>query len=341
MERRGGTGPLPRTLSETLAGQIATLPDESQRLLGVIAVAGRPVDERLVAAVSDRDETAVREPIRTAVTAGILVPDPATGALRPRHALLGEVLERDLLPAERRAIHERFATVLSDRPELADPSPAGAAAELAHHWLVADRPSEAFRACIAAAEAAERVYAHAAACRQYALAIALEPRLSAEVRADPDLPDPVELRRRAAWVADDADDGDQAIAWLRDALERVDADERPELAGFLHSRIGYSLWTQDRNEEALAEHREAVRLVPAGAAVRRACACARRPGRLVDGCRSLRGVARGRRIGDRVRRGGRCRGGRRSGARHPRAGPGVTRRGRRGDRRARGRAPDR
>ncbi len=262
VERRGGTGPLPRTLSETLAGQIATLPDESQRLLGVIAVAGRPVDERLVAAVSDRDETAVREPIRTAVTAGILVPDPATGALRPRHALLGEVLERDLLPAERRAIHERFATVLSDRPELADPSPAGAAAELAHHWLVADRPSEAFRACIAAAEAAERVYAHAAACRQYALAIALEPRLSAEVRADPDLPDPVELRRRAAWVADDADDGDQAIAWLRDALERVDADERPELAGFLHSRIGYSLWTQDRNEEALAEHREAVRLVP-------------------------------------------------------------------------------
>jgi DNA-binding NarL/FixJ family response regulator/tetratricopeptide (TPR) repeat protein len=262
VERRGGTGPLPRTLSETLAGQIATLPVESQRLLGVVAVAGRPVDERLVAAVSDRDEAAVREPIRAAVTAGILIPDPVSGSLRPRHALLGEVLERDLLPAERRGIHERFAVVLSERPELADPSPAGAAAELAHHWLVADRPAEAFRACIAAAEAAEAVYAYAAACRQYGLAIGLESRLTAEGRAEADLPDPVELRRRAAWVADDADDGEQAIAWLRDALARVDETAQPGLAGLLHSRIGYSLWTQDRSEEALAEHREAVRLVP-------------------------------------------------------------------------------
>ena len=77
VERRGGTGPLPRTLSETLAGQIASLPEESQRLLGVVAVAGRPVDERLVAAVSERDEATVREPIRAAVTAGH--PRPRSG----------------------------------------------------------------------------------------------------------------------------------------------------------------------------------------------------------------------------------------------------------------------
>ena len=193
VERRGGTGPLPRTLSETLAGQIASLPEESQRLLGVVAVAGRPVDERLVAAVSERDEATVREPIRAAVTAGILVPDPATGSLRPRHSLLGEVLERDLLPAERRGIHERFAIVLSERSELADPSPAGAAAELAHHWLSADRPTEAFRACIDAAEAAEAVYAYAAACRQYGLAISLESRWPADVR------DAADLRTRSSF----------------------------------------------------------------------------------------------------------------------------------------------
>ena len=96
-----GPGRLPRTLSETLAGQIATLPDESQRLLAVVALAGRPVDERLVAAVSERDEAAVREPIRAAVTAGILVPDPATGSLRPRHALIGRGPRA--APAARRA----------------------------------------------------------------------------------------------------------------------------------------------------------------------------------------------------------------------------------------------
>ena len=136
-----------------------------------------------MAAVSERDEAAVREPIRAAVTAGVLVPDPATGSLRPRHALLGEVLEQELLPAERRGIHERFAIVLSERSELADPSPAGAAAEL-RPPLAGRQPVRARRSApaIAAAEAAEAVYAFAAACRQYSLAIGLESRLSTEER---------------------------------------------------------------------------------------------------------------------------------------------------------------
>ncbi len=37
----------------------------------------------------------------------------------------------------------------------------------------------------------------------------------------------------------------------------------PGVAGFLHSRLGYQLWVAGRNEEAQAEHREAVRIVPA------------------------------------------------------------------------------
>ncbi len=174
------------------------------------------------------------------------------------------MVERDLLPAERRAIHERFAIVLAQRPDLADPSPAGATAELAHHWLAADRPLEAFRASIRAAEEAGSVFAYVAAARHYRQAIELEGRVSVEARAAADdLPDPVELRRRASWVADDAGETDLAIAWLRDALARVDATADPRLAGFLHSRIGYSHWTAERNEEAHAEHEEAVRLVPA------------------------------------------------------------------------------
>jgi len=49
----------------------------------------------------------VREPIRTAVKQGVLVTDPTSGALRPRHALLGEVAEAGLLPREyQRLIHQ-------------------------------------------------------------------------------------------------------------------------------------------------------------------------------------------------------------------------------------------
>ena len=259
---RGGSEGLPQTLAETLAGQIAALPEPAQRLLGIVAVAGRPIGEELIAAVAERTEPEVREPLRTAVSAGVLHPDPDTGTLRLRHALLGEVVEAQLLPAERRALHERFASALSDGSGQAG-SNGVAAAEIAHHWLGADRPREAFRASIAAAEAAERVYANAAAARHYGIALDLDTRLDPGERADEALPDPVELRRRAARVADDAGETEQAIDWLREAIDLVDEKAEPVVAGILHSRLGYSLWVLERVDEAQRAHREAVRLVPA------------------------------------------------------------------------------
>lgn len=267
VEQRGDGEPLPRTLVETLAQQIARLPETTQRVLGVFAVAGRPIDERLVAAVAERPEEELREAVRAAVAGGVLVPDPGSAALRPRHALLGEVVETSLLPSERRHLHERFAIVLSERPALAggaagSAGAAGLAAELARHWLRADRPAEAYRASITAGAQAESVHAYASAVRQYAQALDLEARLSEAERDGDGLPDPVELRRRAARVADDTGDNDQAIAWLREALARVDPVAQPEVAGLLHSRLGYSLWAAERNEEAARDHREAVRLVP-------------------------------------------------------------------------------
>ena len=258
-ERNGARGPLPRTLTETLIAQVAALPDAAQAMLGIVAVGGRAVDERLVAAVAEVPEATVREPIRSAVERGVLVFDLDSGALRPRHALLAEVIEASLLPAERRMFHERYATVLVARPELADPSPAGATGELAHHWFAADRPAEAFRASIEAAEAAAAVFAYGSALRQYERAIELEPRIDRR----PDDPDPIELRRAAAQAADDAGESDRAIGWLRDALARVDETEDPVRAGVLHGRMGYSYWIAERNEDALTEHLEAVRLVPA------------------------------------------------------------------------------
>jgi DNA-binding CsgD family transcriptional regulator/tetratricopeptide (TPR) repeat protein len=263
VEREGAVGPLPRTLTETLTRQITQLPEPTQRMLGVIAVAGRPVDERFVAAIGDEPEVEVREALRPAVAAGVLVPDPAGPALRPRHALLTEVVEDRLLPSERRALHERLAVVLTEQPKLAAKTAAGAAAELAHHWAAADRPAEAFRASIVAAQRAEAVFAVGAVVRHYRTALDLEPRLSAAERAADDLPDHVDLLLLAARYADDLGEEDEAIAWLHAALAGVDPEQAPERAGLIHSRLGYSLWVAERNEEALAEHEEAVRLVPA------------------------------------------------------------------------------
>ncbi len=262
VERAGSGGPLPRTLTETLSRLINRLPEATQRVLGTMAVAGRPVDERFVAAIADQPEPEVREALRPAVGSGVLVTDPSGPALRPRHALLTEVIEANLLPAERRALHERMAGVLTERPDLAAPTAAGAAAELAHHWLAADHPVEAFRASLTAARRAEEVYARGAAVRHYRTAIELESRLDVEERDTDDVPDQVDLLVRAAIVSDDVGDDEQAIDWLRRALTMVDPAVEPERAGLIHSRLGYSLWAAERNEEALAEHQAAVQLVP-------------------------------------------------------------------------------
>ena len=103
--------------------------------------------------------------------------DSGGSAVALRHALLAEVVLADLLAGERRGLHAAFARALADRPELADKSPAGAAGELAHHWAAADRPVEAFRASLEAADAAAAVYAHGEAYRQRRRALELWERL--------------------------------------------------------------------------------------------------------------------------------------------------------------------
>jgi DNA-binding CsgD family transcriptional regulator len=253
---------LPWTLTETVTGRLTAVGPAAQRLLEIVAVAGRPVDERLVAAVAGLLEHGVRAPLREAVTEGLLVMDAVDGTLRTRHALLREVLERRLLPAERRSLHERFATVLEERPELADPGPAGPAAELARHRAAAGQPEAAYRAWVDAALAAERVFAHADAAAHYRRAIELEPSLDPASAASRS-PDPVDLRHRAARAANDAADDASAIEWVRSALALVDEREDPARAGVLRSFLGYLLWVTDDVEGAQREHEAAVALVPA------------------------------------------------------------------------------
>ena len=162
------------------------------------------------------------------------------------------------MPAERRAYHERYAVVLTERPELADPSPAGAAGR-AGPPLVRRGSAAGGVPCVhRCRRAAEAVYAYRSALRQYERAIELEPRIQ-PAEGDPDA---VELRRSAAHAADDAGETERAIEWFQDALRRIDEATDPTRAGIIHGRLGYSLWLAGRNEDARAEHLEAIRLVP-------------------------------------------------------------------------------
>ncbi len=262
-ELRSPSGSLPRTLTETIGAQITALPEAARELLRVVALAGRPVDDRLLAAVAGRSDVEVRDPLRDMLGRGLLVVDPGTGGITPRHALLREVIEATLLPAERRTIHESFATVLTEWPALAAPGAAGAAADLARHWSGADRPLDAFRAWIRAAVAAHAVFAHRDAAAHYRRALELEPAVADAASEDPGIPDPVELRRRAARAASDAGDTAGAVELVRAAIARIEPDADPIRAGSLHSELGYLLWLADDPDAAQVEHERAVTLVPA------------------------------------------------------------------------------
>ena len=113
----------------------------------IVAVGGRSIDEELLVAVADRPVADVRDALHEAVDRRVLLIGD-DGRIGFRHALVREVAEAELLAGERRELHERLASVLAERTELAEPSPAGAAAELAYHWEGAGRPTEALEAAI-------------------------------------------------------------------------------------------------------------------------------------------------------------------------------------------------
>src|SRR5580693_8958987 len=140
---------LPARLAELLAARAGRCAGDAQAVLAGLAVAGRPLGEDLLAAVTGLEAGTVRRGLRELAAAQLLAEDTTGGGHRPRHALLGEAVAAGLLPGERAVLHERAARALAGDPALA--------AEVARHWQAADRPAEELPARAAAAEAAERV----------------------------------------------------------------------------------------------------------------------------------------------------------------------------------------
>ncbi len=103
----------------------------------------------------------------------ILVVDPSGGRLAFRHALIGEAVADDLLPGERVRLHAALARILADRPDLASPTRAGAAAEVAHHLFEAHDLPAALAASAAAGDAAVAARAYPEARGLYERALDL------------------------------------------------------------------------------------------------------------------------------------------------------------------------
>jgi ATP/maltotriose-dependent transcriptional regulator MalT len=183
-----------------------------------------------------------------------------------RHALVQDAVAGELLPAEWRELHRVFAEALAEDPGLVPPD--RVAAELAFHWYEAGDSARALPALLAAAEAAERLVAHARS----------RPTCwSARWPPGPDTPPdarPVGVGRldlfesaiaAATWAGDDL----VALGLADRALDVADTAVEPARAAMLHAHRGMALHNLGR-DGALIAVEESLRMLPANETAARA-----------------------------------------------------------------------
>jgi DNA-binding CsgD family transcriptional regulator len=160
---------LPARLADVLVARAARRAGDARAMLDAMAVAGRPVDEHLLGAVTGLDVEAVRRGLQELAAARLLSDDAPGGGHRPRNVLLAEAVVGGLLPGARAALHERTAQALTAAGDEA------LAGEAAGHWQSAGRPAGELPARVAAAWAAERVLGYAQAAGHWQRIIGVWP----------------------------------------------------------------------------------------------------------------------------------------------------------------------
>ncbi|MCL7457596.1 AAA family ATPase [Micromonospora sp. MSM11] len=239
---RDGRDGLSDTLREVFLARVDALPKHAHAVVHAAAAGVEPVGHWLLARVVRLPEDEVIEAVRAAVAHRLLV--SADDGYRLRHRLVAEVLEHELLPAERAALHRRYAEALTAAPaELHQ-------ARLAHHWRLAGEPARALPAAMAAAREAERLHGWAEAHRHWsvALQLAVAPGVAA-----PDV-DRVTLLRHAAEAAHHCGEHARALTLLEE-LAAADADQS---ACALHIRRARYLAAAGRSAPAEAEYQRAL-----------------------------------------------------------------------------------
>ena len=244
---------IPAVLSDLIAADFADLDDTGRRVLGVIAAIGHDTDHDLLLRVAEVDEDRLEAALQAAIAAQLLVVDPATDAYRFRHALIGEVVYAELLPPQRRRLHERIATILREQdPQIL--ARADRASELAVHLDRSGDQPAAFTALLAAADAAEAV-APGAALHHLERAFELwdaAGSAAADVRRGDRL-------WQAAELASGTASNERAASFAREAFRH---GPPPRGVAWGHERLGRYLWAAGHLEDSATEFEAAAGLLP-------------------------------------------------------------------------------
>ncbi|WBB80933.1 AAA family ATPase [Micromonospora sp. WMMD882] len=248
---RDGRDGIPVTLREIFLDRVDALPAHAHEVVRAVAAGVEPVEHWLLARVVPLPENELLEAVRAARDHRLLI--DAEDAYQLRHRLVAEVLVHELLPAERAALHRRYAEALaagpppSHRPRAVDGPPQLHQARLAHHWRRAGEPARALRAAVAAAEEAERLHGYAEAHRHWSIA------LEAAAVTGPGHEQRVTLLEKAAEAAHHCGEHARALALLE---ERAGLPGAPTCA--LHIRRARYLAAAGRSALAEEEYQRAL-----------------------------------------------------------------------------------
>jgi DNA-binding CsgD family transcriptional regulator len=247
---------LPVTLRDTLVSRLGTVSGPAQRILRVVAAGGERVPHRLLATAVPGKE--LEDALREAADHQLVVLGGADESWSFRHALLREVAYGQLLPDERARAHAAFARALAESVP-GDVHHGRVPADLARHWLAAGETGPALAASVAAAAAAERVFAYAEATAHYETAIRLWTGV-ADATEQAGMTHAGVLTR-AAGTAHLAGEHLRAAELVREAIDAVRPSDRVR-AGELMAAMGRYLWAGGETERALDAHEAALLLVP-------------------------------------------------------------------------------
>src|SRR5262249_6256865 len=152
---------LPATLQEIMLARLEGLDPQVAELLRCAAVVGDVIDHDLLRELSGLEEEPLEAAIAQCIQQQILLASgPRQQGYRFRHSLTREAIYHDMLESERQRRHAAAAALLALRPDAAP-------IEVCHHLLAAQRWAEAIPMGLAAARAAEALYAYAEAAALY------------------------------------------------------------------------------------------------------------------------------------------------------------------------------
>jgi DNA-binding CsgD family transcriptional regulator len=252
---------LPAGLRELLVARVLDCAPVAQAVLQVAAVAGRRVNEQLLATVAALSEAELMAGLRELLERQLLVLDPDQESYGFRHALVQEAVYAELLPGERRRLHAGLAAALRDLGKTGGSKEPITAAEIAVHWQHAHQAALALEWSLRAAAEAERAYAFAEAWHHYERALGLWDRvMDPQQRAGMDH---VQVLAQAAEAAYLIEDHKRALALVELALGHVDTVAEPIRAGMLLERRGFYLWLLGQGEASLQAWQKAARILPA------------------------------------------------------------------------------